>query len=51
MSSIDAFYDDVVIDIPPGDGPDQRVALREADRNHRSRSAWDIRYVDGYPHG
>ena len=32
MSSIDAYYDDVVIDIPPGDGPDQRVALREADR-------------------
>ena len=32
MSSIDTFYDDVVIDIPPGDGPDQRVALREADR-------------------
>ena len=32
MSSIDAFYDDVVIDIPPGDGPDQRVALAEADR-------------------
>ena len=32
MSSIDTFYDDVVIDIPPGDGPDQRIALREADR-------------------
>ena len=32
MSSIDTLYDDVVIDIPPGDGPDQRVALREADR-------------------
>ena len=32
MSSIDTLYDDVVIDIPPGDGPDQRVVLREADR-------------------
>lgn len=32
LSTIDNHYDDVVIDIPPGDGPDQRTALSQAER-------------------
>lgn len=32
LSTIDNHYDDVIIDIPPGDGPDQRTALSQAER-------------------
>ena len=32
LSTIDNHYDDVIIDIPPGDGPDQRTALSQVER-------------------
>ena len=32
LSSIDHFYDDVVLDIPPGDVPDQGIALNSVER-------------------
>ena len=32
LSTIDHFYDDVILDIPPGDVPDQGIALNSVDR-------------------